>query len=127
MTQTDSSAAPTADEQWRRVHPISPFIRSWSALLVFVYIIMSFSVRELQSFIESVNLSVGQSLLILVGMVVGILIVAAGLYAISWGFYQFRITTDALELHARVIFRRRRYMRLQRLQATAYVRQSVAR
>jgi len=125
--QTDSSAAPTADEQWRRVHPISPFIRSWSALLVFVYIIMSFSVRELQSFIESVNLSVGQSLLILLGMVVGILIVAAGLYAISWWFYQFRITTDAVELHAGVIFRRRRYMRLDRLQAVDIVRPFFAR
>src|SRR5690625_3268438 len=127
MTQTDSSAAPTADEQWRRVHPISPFIRSWSALLVFVYIIMSFSVRELQSFIESVNLSVGQSLLILLGMVVGILLVAAGLYAISWWFYQFRITTDAVELHAGVIFRRRRYMRLDRLQAVDIVRPFFAR
>src|SRR5690625_7514430 len=114
MTQTDSSAAPTADEQWRRVHPISPFIRSWSALLVLVYIIMSFSVRELQSFIESVNLSVGQSLLILLGMVVGIRIVAGGLYAISWWVYQFRITTAAVIRHGCVIFRRRRCMRLHR-------------
>src|SRR5690625_3617223 len=127
MTQTDSSAAPTADEQWRRVHPISPVIRSWSALLVVVYIIMSFSVGVLPCCNESVNLAVGQSLLILLGMVVGILLVAAGLYAISWWFYQFRITTDAVELHAGVIFRRRRYMRLDRLQAVDIDRPFFAR
>ena len=66
--------AQSTEQPWRRVHPISPFIRSWSALLIFVYLIMSFSVRELQSFIEAVNLSVGQSLLILLGLVIGILV-----------------------------------------------------
>src|SRR5690625_1519910 len=71
------------EQAWRRVHPISPFIRSWSALLIFVYLIMSFSVQELQGFIEAFNLSVGQSLLIMLGLVVAILLVAAGLYAIS--------------------------------------------
>lgn len=116
-----------AEQPWRRVHPISPFIRSWSALLIFVYLIMSFSVRELQSFIEALNMSVGQSLLIFLGLVVGILVIAAGLYAISWRFYQFRITTDAVELHAGVIFRRRRYMRLDRLQAVDIVRPFFAR
>ena len=115
------------EQPWRRVHPISPFIRSWSALLIFVYLIMSFSVRELQSFIEAVNLSVGQSLLILLGLVIGILAVAAGLYAIAWRFYQFRITTEAVELHAGVIFRQRRYMRLDRLQAVDIVRPFFAR
>ncbi|GAA4478936.1 PH domain-containing protein [Enteractinococcus fodinae] len=127
----DANAAPesahAAEQPWRRVHPISPFIRSWSALLIFVYLIMSFSVRELQSFIEAVNLSVGQSLLILLGLVIGILVVAAGLYAIAWRFYQFRITTEAVELHAGVIFRQRRYMRLDRLQAVDIVRPFFAR
>ena len=112
---------------WRRVHPISPFIRSWSVLLIFVYIIMNFSVQELQGVIEAFSLSVVQSLLILLGVVVVILVVAAGLYAISWLFYQFRITTDAVQLHCGVIFRRRRYMRLDRLQAVDIVRPFFAR
>src|SRR5690625_6593708 len=104
------------EQVWLLVHPISPFIRSWSALLIFVYLIMSFSVQELQGFIEAFNLSVGQSLLIMLGLVVAILLVAAGLYAISWWFYQFRISADDVQLHSGVIFRRRRYMRLDRLQ-----------
>ena len=45
-----------------RGHPI------WSALLIFVYIIMNFSVQELRGVIESFNLSVGRSLLILLGI-----------------------------------------------------------
>lgn len=116
-----------AEQPWRRVHPISPFIRSWSVLLIFVYLITSFSVRELQSFIEAVNLSIGQSLLIMLGIVVATLVIAAGVYAISWWFYQFRITTDAVELRAGVIFRQRRYMRLDRLQAVDIVRPFFAR
>src|SRR5690625_6723200 len=63
----------------------------------------------------------------LLGLVVGILLVAAGLYAISWRFYQFRITTEAVELHSGVIFRQRRYMRLDRLQAVDIVRPFFAR
>ena len=127
MTETPQQENVTAEQPWRRVHPISPFIRSWSVLLIFVYLIMSFSVRELQSFIEAVNLTVGQSLLVLLGIVVGILAVAAGFYAISWRFYQFRITTESVELHAGVIFRQRRYMRLDRLQAVDIVRPFFAR
>ena len=129
MTETPPTPkqGPTTERPWRRVHPISPFIRSWSVLLIFVYLVMSFSVRELQSFIEALNLSVGQSLLMLLGLVVGILLVAAGLYAISWRFYQFRITTEAVELHSGVIFRQRRYMRLDRLQAVDIVRPFFAR
>lgn len=114
-------------QEWRRVHPISPFIRSWSALLIFVYIIMSFSVQELQGVVEAFDLSVGQSLLILFAVVVTILLVAGLLYAISWRFYQFRLTQDAVQLHSGVIFRRRRYMRLDRLQAVDIVRPFFAR
>ena len=129
MTQSSPATPqdPAVGQDWRRVHPISPVIRSWSALLIFVYIIMNFSVQELRGVIESFNLSVGQSLLILLGIVVAILVVAAGLYAISWRFYQFRITTDAVQLHSGVIFRRRRYMRLDRLQAVDIVRPFFAR
>lgn len=112
---------------WRRVHPISPFIRSWSALLIFVYLITSVSVQTLQNIVAAFSLSVGQSLLLLLVVVIVILLVAVGVYAISWRFYQFRITSDAVELHAGVIFRRRRYMRLDRLQAVDIDRPFFAR
>ncbi|NWN87607.1 MAG: PH domain-containing protein [Micrococcaceae bacterium] len=112
---------------WRRVHPISPFIKSWSALLVFVYIITSLSVQTLRDIVNSVDMGTGQALLVLLGIVIAILVVAAILYAISWRFYQFRITSDAVELHAGVIFRQRRYMRLDRLQAVDIVRPFFAR
>lgn len=125
LSQPTQEASP--DIPWRRVHPISPFIRSWSALLVFVYLIMNLSVQTLRDIVVSFDLSTGQALLILFGVVVVILLVAAGLYAIAWRFYQFRITTDAVELHAGVIFRRRRYMRLDRLQAVDIVRPFFAR
>lgn len=115
------------DIPWRRVHPISPFVRSWSALLIFVYIITNLSLQTLRDIVEAFDLSVMQSLLVLLGLVVAILVVAAVLYAISWRFYQFRITSDAVELHAGVIFRRRRYMRLDRLQAVDIDRPFFAR
>ncbi len=122
MSQQHSPVIP-----WRRVHPVSPFIRSWSALLVFGYIITNLSLQTLSDIIENFDLSIGQSLFLLLGLVLAILLVAAGLFAIAWRFYQFRITTDAVELHAGVIFRRRRYMRLDRLQAVDIDRPFFAR
>lgn len=112
---------------WRRVHPVSPFVRSWAVLMIFVYIITNLSFQTLQNIIEAFDLSVGQSLLILLGLVLVTLMVAGGIYAISWRFYQFRTTADAVELHAGVIFRQRRYMRLDRLQAVDIVRPFLAR
>src|SRR5699024_11886868 len=101
--------------QW--VYRILPFFRSWSPLLIFVYLITSLSVQTTQDIVDAFSLAVGQSLLLLLVVIILILLVAIGLYAISWRFYQFCITSDAVELHAGVIFRRRRYMRLDRLQA----------
>ena len=112
---------------WRRVHPISPFIRSWSVLLIFGYLLTSLSFQTLGGIVESFRLSVGQAILIFVGIVVLALLVAGALYTIAWRFYQFRITSDAVELHAGVIFRRRRYMRLDRLQAVDIDRPLFAR
>lgn len=112
---------------WRRVHPISPFIRSWSVLLIFGYLLTSLSLQTLGNIVESFHLSVGQAILIFLGIVVVALLVAGGLYTIAWRFYQFRITSDAVELHAGVIFRRRRYMRLDRLQAVDIDRPLFAR
>src|SRR5699024_6565265 len=93
----------------------------------FVYLITSLSVQTLQDIVAAFSLSVGQSLLLLLVVIILILLVAIGLYAISWRFYQFRITSDAVELHAGVIFRRRRYMRLDRLQAVDIDRPFFAR
>ncbi|NLZ99321.1 MAG: hypothetical protein GX920_11020, partial [Micrococcus sp.] len=80
---------------WRRVHPISPFIRSWSVLLIFGYLLTSLSFQTLGGIVESFRLSVGQAILIFVGIVVLALLVAGALYTIAWRFYQFRITSDA--------------------------------
>ena len=122
VTQEHSSDIP-----WRRVHPISPFVRSWSVLLIFGYILTNLSFQTLRNIVESFQLSIGQASLIFLGVVFVALLIAAGLYTIAWRFYQFRITSDAVELHAGVIFRRRRYMRLDRLQAVDIDRPLFAR
>ncbi|WP_084677238.1 PH domain-containing protein [Yaniella halotolerans] len=112
---------------WSRVHPISPFVRSWSVLLIFGYVLTNLSLQTLRNIVESFELSIGQAILIFLGIVFIALLVAAGLYTIAWRFYQFRITADAVELHAGVVFRRRRYMRLDRLQAVDIDRPLFAR
>src|SRR5699024_12820837 len=93
---------------WRRGPPISPVIRSWSVLLIFGYLLTNLSFQTLGGIVERFRLSVGQAILIFVGIVVLALLLAGALYAIAWRFYQFRITSDAVELHAGGIFRRRR-------------------
>src|SRR5690625_8025684 len=89
---------------WQRVHPISPFIRSWSALLILVYLITSLSVQTLQDIVAAFSLSVGHSLLLLLAVIILFLLVAICLYAISWWFYQFRVSSSASVVHRRVFF-----------------------
>src|SRR5699024_10767380 len=122
VTQEHSSDIP-----WRRVHPISPFVRSWSVLLIFGYILTNLSFLTLRNIVESFQLSLVSTILIFLVVLFVAFIIAAGLYTIAWPFYQFRITSDAVELHACVIFRRRRYMRLDRLQAVDIDRPLFAR
>ena len=119
-----------ADGEWHRVHPLTPAVHSWQALVVLIVIAVQ---------------DVGQSALRSVGggnagpapdaswlraglpIVLGIALVVVGLLVLSWRLTRYRVTAEALELQHGVIVRRQRRARLDRLQAVDLVQPLVAR
>jgi putative membrane protein len=132
VTEPPTPARPpaVADGQWHRVHPLTPAVHSWQALVVLVVIAVQ---------------DVGQSALRQAGgvegdprpdaswlragipIVLGIAVVVVGLLVLSWRFTRYRVTAEALELRHGVIVRRQRRARLDRLQAVDMVQPLVAR
>jgi putative membrane protein len=113
------------DGGWRRVHPATPLIRSWSGLLVLIAVMFGGLpgggwdtgwIRELASGEATRGLHRSQVMLGAAVLLSILAVVALSLFA-SWRMTRYRITPDALELFSGVLFRRHRTARLDRLQA----------
>lgn len=121
-----------ADGGWHRVHPLTPAIRLWQAIVLLVVFVgqdwgqgalrgdSHVSTREFGRFGLGALAGGGALLLLAVAAVT-----AAA--ALSWRFTRFRVTEDALELHHGVLSRRQRRARLDRIQAVDVVQPLVAR
>ena len=117
------------DDGWRRVHPLTPFLRSWQMVAVLAVVVG-------QNIGESVldgggvgdNLpGLGGNRLIGAAIALSILVAGTLLAVLSWRFTRFRVTPDALELHQGVFSRRHRQAPLDRLQAVDIVQPLVGR
>ena len=125
----EAGAVREREGTWRRVHPLTPVVRSWQ-LVVVVLIVVA------QSWGDDVVR--GQGLpgpgrldgrwLLGGGAVLVLVIAGIGLSAyVSWRMTRFRITEDALELYQGVFYRQHRRARLDRLQAVDVVQPLIAR
>ncbi len=124
--------ADEADGRWHRVHPLTPAIRSWQALVVLLVIIgQDWGQSALRGESRGPTSDLGRlggRTLAGGGLVLLVVLLLAGGFAwLSWRMTRFRITEDALELHHGVISRRQRRARLDRLQAVDVVQPLVAR
>lgn len=129
-----------ADGAWHRVHPLTPAVKSWSALVVVLVVVAQefgreavggsgggdsgggpgeapFDVRDLGGGV----LAGGTALVALV------VLLAVGFAWLSWRMTRYRLTDEALELHQGVLSRRQRAARIDRLQAVDVVQPLVAR
>ena len=109
MTTDPVPSAPrAADGEWHRVHPLTPAVHSWQALVVLLVVAVQ---------------DVGQSALRQAGgvegdprpdaswlragipIVLAIAVVVVGLLVLSWRFTRYRVTAEALELRHGVMWR----------------------
>ncbi len=133
----DALQAALADGSWKRVHPLTPLIRSWQA----VAIVGFFIVRDLgESWLRNdggrgdgsgVPLP-GRDVSLRVwlaggGILVVVLVAVIALMVLSWRMTRYRVTADALELRRGVVFRQHRLAQLDRLQAVDVVQPLLAR
>ncbi len=116
---------------WRRVHPLTPAVKSWQALVVLLFVVAQEFGRGAIDPSRDGGPSLpdvgGQVLLASGGVAVLVLLVVAGFAVLSWRMTRFRVTDEALEYNHGVLFRQERRARLDRLQAVDVVEPLVAR
>ncbi|WP_416377548.1 PH domain-containing protein [Arthrobacter sp. JZ12] len=117
----------SADE-WKRVHIISPLVRGWIALLAVIFFggrdwFESFLIGGGERFREG---PVG-NLPLAIAIVVGVVVVVAGVFFLSWWFTRFQVTEEHVRVNSGVLFRQHRQARLDRVQAIDVVQPFLAR
>ena len=118
------------DGQWHRVHPLTPAVRSWQALVVLLVVAVQDVGQNALRQAGGVESQPGPDASWLragVPIVLAVAVVVAGLLVLSWRFTRYRVTAEALELRHGVVVRRQRRARLDRLQAVDLVQPLVAR
>ena len=118
-------AAPTPgadDAGWVRVHPASPWIKGWSLVAVFLFVALRDTGERLVGSLLGGGDAAGepfemQALLIGGGILLGALLLLCLAFFFSWWFTRFRVGEEEIELKQGWLFRSRRQMKYDRLQA----------
>lgn len=119
-----------APREWTRVHPVSPFLGVWpfiGGVLFYMVITRAPSWVAGDDGIADAIDATHVSWLVIGGVLLGILVIVAGLAYLGWRFNQYRIGDDAVYQRKGVLFRQQRQARLDRLQAVDVVQPFVAR
>ncbi|WP_277245939.1 PH domain-containing protein, partial [Micrococcus terreus] len=110
--------AQTADGAWHRVHPISPLVRGWLVLAgLLFFFIQSAGEDVVQVLFEGGQFRAARGLGISLAIFGGIFVLALIAFFLSWRFTRYRLTPETVQLHTGIIFRQRREVRLDRVQA----------
>jgi putative membrane protein len=108
--------APTPADGWRRVHPVTPFVRGWAALAAVLIIGGQQVVEDL----PNVGRVAGTVQTVWWQALLGLLLfalVAFGYAAVAWRMTTYAVDDDAVHLRKGILFRQQRHARLDRLQA----------
>lgn len=124
-----AAVPPQAADEWRRVHVISPLVRGWIALVAILY----FAGRDwFEGLFDADSrgrgpLPEGVGLLLAGGVVLGVVVVIAAVFLVSWYFTRYQVTAEHVRVHSGVVFRQQRQARLDRVQAIDIVQPFLAR
>ncbi|NYD78193.1 PH domain-containing protein [Arthrobacter cupressi] len=118
---------PAVDADWHRVHPASPFVRGWVALVaVVVFFGRDIFERALQGR-ELVEQGLnGRILWLLAGGAALLLVTVAG-FILSWYFTRYQLSEGYVRVNTGFLFKQQRQARLDRVQAIDIVQPLLAR
>lgn len=117
---TEPHAAEADDAPWQRVHPATPYVRGWLAIVVIAFAVLrqwgdgAFSPDGLRDVRGALPWAAGAVLLALA--------VVVALFWVQWRFTAYRVTGRHVQLRRGVIFRQQREARLDRVQAVDIAR-----
>ncbi|MDJ0316710.1 MULTISPECIES: PH domain-containing protein [Arthrobacter] len=118
-----------AEDSWHRVHPVSPFVRGWVAIVAVIFVFGRNSLSSLFSEDWGGGGSpTGGAPALFIAMVVGAAIVIFGVaFFLSWRFTRYQVTDQHVHINSGVVFRQQRRARIDRVQAIDVVQPLVAR
>ncbi|PVE16878.1 MULTISPECIES: PH domain-containing protein [unclassified Arthrobacter] len=124
----DESLLATSDNQWRRVHVISPLVRGWIALIAVAFFAGQDLFESLLSGDGIPNLSDGGARLPwTIAAIAGIVVLVAIGFLLSWYFTRYQVTAEHVKVNSGIVFRQNRQARLDRVQAIDVVQPFLAR
>lgn len=121
----DAPAGFTTDsaDSWHRVHPISPLVKGWIAIVAVVFI---FGRNALESSFRGEG--TGDIPPLFLGLGIGALVIVLGVgFYLSWLFTRYQVTDREVRLNTGVIFKQQRHARIDRVQAIDVVQPLLAR
>lgn len=123
---------PADDDGWARVHPASPWVRGWTFLLLILFFLGRNAVEDFAAGRFGAGAGGGSgegegSLLVAGGILLGVTLLVSLAFFFSWWFTRFRIGEDQIELRQGWLFRTRRQMKYDRIQAVDLQHPLVAR
>ncbi|MEE1621399.1 PH domain-containing protein [Zafaria sp. Z1313] len=113
---------------WTRVHPVSPLVRGWIALVAIAFFWGQNWVDDLVTAGEGPGgFTVDADLLIVLGIGLGILLLIVLGFFLSWYFTKYQITERHVNVNSGVVFRQQRQARIDRVQAIDIAQPLLAR
>ncbi|WP_010523637.1 PH domain-containing protein [Nesterenkonia sp. F] len=113
------------DSTWTRVHPLSPVVRGWLALVAIPFVALTSNwetITDLWEALRSGELTeaAGRHPMITLAVIGGILLLILlifGGFALSWWFTRYKITDDHVMVKSGIFVRQHRQARIDRVQA----------
>lgn len=115
-------------QDWHRVHPASPAVRGWLAVVgVAVVFGRSFFEQVFQNGISGRSDGAGMPWWVVALVVGGAVVVFGSVFVLSWYFTRYQVTDDHVRINSGFIFRQQRQARIDRVQAIDVVQPLLAR
>lgn len=115
--------APATDGQWRRLHPLTPFVRGWKVVAAALVLVG----QQRGGDLVDGSLPTRSEALITLAVIAAVAVIGVGYALLAWQRARYRVDEQALQMRSGVLFRQERQAQLDRLQAVDVVRPLLAR
>lgn len=114
---------------WHRVHPVSPLVRGWVAVVAVLFIFGRNSLETMfsSSFGDAPSGSRGAPAVFVLAVVGAAVVIFGVSFFLQWRFTRYQVTDEHVHINSGVIFRQQRRARIDRVQAIDVVQPLVAR
>lgn len=119
-----SQPGPVPQGSWQRVHPLTPYVRSWLIVVAVVWGVVSTMLDDILKMVmhqEPMDVNLGGTVQVIgVGVLIaGLLTVVGvilGLGFLSWWFTRYQVTAEHVKFRSGWLFRTQRQARLDKVQ-----------